>query len=194
MTTKPFALTILLIVFTSAMASAQTTTIDTAKIPHAYWINLGFGAGTLGSLSGNLAVQAEVPKHLLITSSYQAETNHFALKSVGGGGHDVNIFTGNLLIGKVYKQPFSLYALSVGLSYIDMDIDDYYGTFLGAPPSTHSRRNTIGIPITIQGYIVGGQFAGIGINTYLNINILQTTAGVQLHAALGRIQTHKPRN
>jgi hypothetical protein len=190
MSLKTFTLTIVLLVATVTTVNAQT---DTTKIPHAWWVNMGFGKGTLGSLSANVALQAEVPKHWLISASFQAEPNHVGTKNLGGAAHDVDINSGNLLFGKIYKQTYSFWSVSAGLSFVNMDINDSYGIFPGAPASTQNNRYTVGIPIVVQGYIVGLQCAGIGLNAYVNLNTLQTTAGFQVQVALGRMQTHKPK-
>jgi hypothetical protein len=187
---KTFTLTIVLLAATLTTVNAQT---DTSKIPHAWWLNMGFGIGTLRSLSANIGVQAEIPKQWLISASFQTEPNHFGEKSLGGAVHDVEINSGDLLLGKIYKQTYSFWSVSAGLSLVNMDIHDSYGVFPGAPASTQNNRYTIGIPIVVQGYVVGLQCAGIGLNGYVNLNTLQTTAGFQFQVALGRIQTHKPR-
>lgn len=187
---KTFVLTLVLFTVTFTTVNAQT---DTTKIPHAWWLNAGFGLGTLRSLSANIGVQAELPKHWLISATFQTEFNHFGEKILGGAVHDVTINTSNVLIGRIHKQTYSLWSVSTGLSLVNMDIHDSYGVFPGAPASTQNNRYTIGIPIVVQGYVVGGQFAGIGLSGYVSLNTLQTTAGVQLQVALGRMQTHKPR-
>jgi hypothetical protein len=53
-------------------------------------------------------------------------------------------------------------------------------------------ETTVGIPLLVQAHAIGFQAVGVGLNLYGNLNTKQSTAGIQLAIALGRIAT-RPR-
>jgi len=173
---------------TSKTALAQQS--DNTKIPNAYWASFGAGASSLGALSGMYSVNVQIPHNWLVTVDLDGGANR------SGKTYDTNysqsVISFNILAGKMARQKFSLFTLSAGLGLVDVHTGlGSYG--LQDAPYINKDQYTLGIPIVIQGYLVGLQAFGIGFSGNINLNTIKPTAGINLSFALGRMQTHTPR-
>jgi hypothetical protein len=170
-------------------ASGQVRSVDSTGIRKSYWIAGRVGLSTLGSVSGMLVANAEIKNHILISASTTGETNGILDFSAT---HSVDVSSFNMLAGKIYKQRHSLISFSAGLGLVKIDTHDSEpGIFGKVYPE--SSETTIGIPLLIQAYAIGFQTIGVGLNLYGNLNTKQSTAGIQVCLALGRIAT-RPRH
>jgi len=160
------------------MAGYRKAFGDGIIIPRSYWGSLGIGTGSLGSFTFSVNANQEFSYRLLITACAQAETNAFF--------GSTTIASYGVLAGEVFKQKFSLFTVSAGLSIVNVGTSS--GFFNSVPVTS---QTTIGIPILIQGYLVGLQTVGLGLNAYANLNSIRSTLGLTLNLALGRMATHK---
>jgi len=175
--------------------ATDTTSRDTAgiknnnrivsAIPRCYWGSFGFGPSSLGAFSGSFNANAELANRVLVTAGVQGETKAFLSNSA-----EVDSY--NILVGKIFKKKFSLLSVSVGLSLVDVVNTTGYDLFSSQPP-VKTDQYTIGIPILIQGYLVAFQTVSLGFNGYINLNTINTTAGIMVSVAIGRMATHTKR-
>jgi hypothetical protein len=166
---------------------AQVSTKDTSKIPRCYWMALGLGASSLGSLSGTINANAEISNRWLLTANVGIEQNTFLNLS---SSPNVQVTTFNILAGKIYKKKISFIALSAGLALVNVYTYNNAGLF-GEAPVHKLNQYTVGVPLLIQGHVIRAQAVGIGLSGYVNLNTIQTTAGLNICLVFGRIATHK---
>ena len=186
---KVLIATLISIGFVSA-AYAQVNTIDSLRVPKSYWVVAGGGLSTLGSVSATLIANAEIQNNILLSGSWIGETNVRILDS--RASHNVDVSSYNALAGKVYKQRHSLISFSAGLGLVRVKSWDSGGGVFGKV-SPAVTETTVGIPLLIQAHAIGFQAVGVGLNIYGNLNMKQSTAGVHLNIALGRMTT-RPRH
>ena len=139
----------------------------------------------LGSVSAMLGANAEVKNRLVVSLNWTGETSSvldFTAKHVV----DVNSF--NILAGKIYKQRNSLMSFSAGLGLARVH------TFDSRNGAASYTETTVGLPLSIQAYAIGFQAVGAGLNLYANLNTKQSTAGIHVSLALGRISTRQKHN
>jgi len=162
---------------------SQAGVNDTTKIRKCYWGSVGIGGSTSG-FSASINANAELSNRWIIAANVQGEGPLF-----GNGNQvaEVNVFA-----GKILKQKFSFFTLSAGLGYVS--IANVTNSFNFNSPSVTTYRSTMGVAVSIQGFLVGFQTLGIGLSGYVNLNTIQSTAGINICVALGRLSTHKRKN
>jgi len=163
------------------IAAYEKAVDDNSNIQKCYWVAAGFGQSSLGFFSIGANVNGELPRRQLITASVIGDTQSFL-----GGSDETNI---GLLYGHIFKQGSFFFTVSAGISYVYFETIDVY--LFSTMPSTKTSQSGVGVPILVQGYFVAGQVVGFGINAYVNINSIQTTAGLTFTLALGRLSTHE---
>jgi hypothetical protein len=129
-----------------------------------------------------LGANAEIKNNILISANLIGETNQTFMSRPR---HIVDLTSFNALAGKIYKQRNSLISFSAGLGLVRVDRNDL-DLF---SKKTEISETTVGIPLSIQAYAIGFQTIGVGLNLYGNLNTKQSTAGIHLSVALGRIAT-----
>jgi hypothetical protein len=175
------ALTMLVLIVAFNRGFSQAVPNDSTKIPKSYWGSLGVGQSSLGAFAGKLDANAEFANRLLVTASFQGETN-----SILGG---TQLASYNLLLGKIFKQRISMFTLSAGIGLVNVTTKSF--NLFSTEPSVSTSQTGIGLPIVIQGYLVAGQTVGFGVSGYLNLNTVKTTAGITFSLAIGHLATHK---
>lgn len=193
MAPKLIILCTLLFAVTATCATAQDTAKNNAKIPPAFWGEFGYGASSVGSFSGIVYVNAQITQKLIITGGLQGESNQPLSVINLSARHEVDLNSISLFIGKIYKQEYSMFIISAGLSYVQHQDLTTYGLF-SATPAINQSKYVVGVPILIRGYWVLGQCIGLGAGLYGNFNTQQSSGGATLLLAFGRIQTHQPRH
>jgi len=174
----PLSMLLLAMAFNKGFSQAVPN--DSTKISKSYWGSVGIGASSSG-FSASFIANAELLNRWLISANVQGEGPLF------GDGNEVTTF--NVLAGKVFKQKFCFLTLSAGLGYIS--VTNVSNSFNFFSPAVTTQRSTIGLPIVVQGYLVAFQTLGIGLSGYVNLNTIQSTAGINICIALGRLSTHK---
>ena len=182
-----------LLIVGAATCTAQDTAKNKTKIPGAFWGEFGAGTSSIGGFSGIFYGNAQINQKLVLTGGLQGESNQSAALLNFSARHEVDLNSISLFIGKIYKQEYSMFIISAGLSYVQYQQITTYGLF-SATPDVNQSRYTVGVPILIRGYWVLGQCVGLGAGVYGNFNTQQSSGGVSLLLAFGRIQTHKPRH
>ena len=177
---------------------SQRLRADTIKQPKSYWAAFNAGGGTLGYESA-FTLNAEIKKNYFLAGSVQAETNRIDLELFGPEqGRFVNVYNFNLQFGKVFKQQISFLTVSSGLGLVRYDA--FTNTFISSPYQTsyfggenkvtvadRINRYSLNVPVLLQGYVVIASPIAIGINAYVNLNTVRTTAGISFIIALGRM-------
>lgn len=181
-----------LLIAGAATSTAQDTTKSKKKIPGAFWGEFGAGTSSIGGFSGIFYGNAQITQKLVLTGGLQGESNQSAALLNFSARHEVDLNSISLFIGKIYKQEYSMFIISAGLSYVQYQDKNLYGLF-AATPDVIQTRYTVGVPILIRGYWVLGQCVGLGAGVYGNFNSQQSTGGATLLLAFGQIQTHQPR-
>jgi 3-deoxy-D-arabino-heptulosonate 7-phosphate (DAHP) synthase len=169
-----------------SIASGQSISTDSITIPRSYWVSGGVGLSTLGSASAGLVANAEIKNRILISAGWIGETSEKILDF--STNHSVNVSSFNALAGKIYKQRNSLISFSAGLGLVRLETRDTGGARVSSVTET-----TIGIPLLVQAHAIGFQAIGVGLNLYGNLNMKQSTTGIHLSIALGRIATRQKR-
>jgi hypothetical protein len=163
------------------LAAYEKAIDDNSNIQKCYWVAAGFGPSSLGFLSLGANINGELPGRQLITANIIGDT-----QSLLGGSEETNF---GLLYGHIFKQGSFFFTVSAGISAVYFETADVY--LFSTMSSTKTSQSGVGVPILIQGYFVAGQVVGFGVNAYVNINSIQTTAGLTLTLALGRLSTHE---
>ena len=182
-----------LLLAVTAICAAQDTTKSNTKIPPAFWGEFGYGASSVGSFSGIVYGNAQITQKLIITGGLQGESNQPLSVINLSARHEVDLNSVNLFIGKIYKQEYSMFIISAGLSYVQDQQLTTYGLF-SATPAINQSKYVVGVPVLIRGYWVWGQCVALGAGVYGNFNTQQSSGGATLLLAFGRIQTHQPRH
>jgi hypothetical protein len=155
---------------------------DSLGSPSSIWTSFGLGANSTVDSWGRFDVNVEIPHRWLLTGNVAKNIGeHLGI----GPDHITNHTTTDLLLGKLYKHNNYLFSASAGLGLVHFNNYDTDGT-----PGSHlnqSIQNTIGIPVLVQGYLVGYQTMAVGIGGYANFNTVRTEAGITLSIAFGRM-------
>jgi hypothetical protein len=178
---------ILLFAITFTRSFAQSASRDSTKTPKSYWATFGLGYSSLGSIAAHLDGNAEIWNKCVITANLQTEVSDFFGKA---GTTNFQVTTYNLLAGKIFKQKLTFITVSAGLGLVDVNTYNGYDKGILVFVKTDSKNQFIGgVPIIIQWYGVINEVVGFGINGYVNLNTVRTTAGFTINIALGRITT-----
>ncbi len=146
-----------------------------------YWASAGYGAGTFAENLIDLNLTGELKNNWILTGNVQVEMD--ARKTYAQPGV-VELSTYNLLIGKLHHFGNSLFTTSIGLGVVHRNSFD---TNSAGATLNEVDENTIGLPINVQGFYLPFKWGGIGLNGYVNLNTLQTIAGVNFSIAIGNM-------
>jgi hypothetical protein len=179
--------TILLLAVTSTRSFAQESRRDSAKTPKSYWATFGLGYSSLGALAFHLDANAEAWNKCVITANLQTEVSDLFGKAAS---NNFQVNTYNLLAGKIFKQKVTFITVSAGLGIVDViTYNGYDKGFFDFVKTSQNSQFTVGVPIIVQWYGVVTEVVGFGINGYVNLNTVRTTAGFTINIALGRMTT-----
>jgi len=167
------------------MAFGQTTRVDSINLKRNYWGSIGAGPTTLGAVGLNADVNAEISDHWFISTEGQVETQTF----LNLFGSNVGVATLNVLAGKIFKQRVTFITVSAGLGLVDVNTYNSGGLFSNTPPTSQTQY-AFNVPIEVQVYFVPVTPFAVGVGAYLNLNAINTTAGITVRLAFGRMSTH----
>lgn len=162
----------------------QTATTDSINLKPNYWGSIGGGPTTLGSVGFNADLNAEMSDHWFISTEGQVET-----KTLNLFGSNVSTATFNVLAGKIFKQKLTFITVSAGLGLVDLNTFTSGGLFPTTPSSSKDQYG-LNIPVEVNVYLVPVTPFAVGVGAYLNLNAINTTAGITLRLAFGRMSTH----
>lgn len=194
---------IMLLSLSDAFAQNDVATAP-IKIKKSFWFDLGLGWGGQGT-AFDLGFSYEVTPNRLMSLHYSGvATNDHCEEAVflfpiqnpmGKSAETVDLSYGFLRKGKV-----SLFTMSAGLSYVNVETAGgsgptgsgvfiiYYTT---CPANyTAEHEGTVGLALRAQ-YIPSWRWGGLGISPYLNLNPKYTFGSVTVNLAFGRM---RPRN
>ncbi|MBW4889797.1 hypothetical protein KXQ82_08720 [Mucilaginibacter sp. HMF5004] len=161
---------------------AQAQSDDTTQ--RSYWASVGYGAGTFAENQTEFTVATELKNNWVLAGNVQAELD--ARKSYVQM-HVAEVSTYNLLAGKLHHLKTSFFTTSVGLGVVHRNSFDTNGT--QGVQLNETDENTIGVPITVQGFILPLKWLGLGLSAYVNLNTVQTIAGINFSIAIGKMGT-----
>jgi hypothetical protein len=166
-------------------AFGQTTATDSVNLKPNYWGSIGGGPTTLGAVGLNADVNAEISDHWFISTEGQVETQTF----LNLFGSNVSTATLNVLAWKIFKQRLTFITVSAGLGLVDLNTFSSGGLF-STTPSTSQDQYALNVPIEVNVYFVPVTPFAVGVGAYLNLNAINTTAGITVRLAFGRMSTH----
>jgi hypothetical protein len=162
------------------LGAYQRALDDNSKILKCYWGSFDTGTSSNEGTCFNINGNAELPRRQLIAFDAQLEPKSSLL------GYGTDVASVGVLYGHIFKDNYALYTISggIGMVWVDTSSEGMY-------TSNFSSQNGVCVPIVIRAYLVMGQFFGLGLGAYVNINSIQTTAGVNVSFAFGRLTTHE---
>jgi hypothetical protein len=166
----------------STSAFGQTTGADSINLKPNYWGSIGGGPTTLGAIGLNADVNAEISDHWFISTEGQVETQTF----LNLFGSNVSTASLNVLTGKVFKQRLTFITVSAGLGLVDVNTYNSGGLFSNTPSSSQDQY-AVNVPIEVNVYFVPVTPFAVGVGLYANLNAINTTAGVTVRLAFGRM-------
>lgn len=164
------------------------TTAPPAYDRRHYWADIEAGSCTLGSLALGVDLHGEVPRHWLLTAGVHDESSTFLFD--GHYGQQYELITYQALVGKIIKGRACLLTASAGLALLRTHSYVDGGLFMLI--TDDRRQTTVGVPVQVQGYLVGLQKFGLGLTATLNLNAVQTSASLGLALAVGHLPTRRP--
>ncbi|MBW4889799.1 hypothetical protein KXQ82_08730 [Mucilaginibacter sp. HMF5004] len=158
---------------------------DSLRTPSSLWLSFGVGSNSITDAWGRFDMNVEIAHRWLLTGNVAGS---IAEHIINVPTHVARHGTADLLFGRLYKKGQCLFSASAGLGLTHFNSYDTDGT--GSYLNQHIQ-NTIGIPVLVQGYLVGFNTLGVGIGGYANFNTVRNEVGLSLSFAFGKMVTVK---